>query len=542
MNDNTVFFEENYIFRNNRSITSNNDIALTEFVANAWDAGACNVDIIIPYEEHEEISVEDDGTGMTDEEFRSRWMTLNYDRQKRQGREVVFPENVKSSKRVAYGRNGIGRHGMLCFSDSYTVETWRNGICNIYDIAVSHGNTPFKIINHTNKEKTGHGTRIHTYVTRHLPDADLMTDILSARFLYDPSFLVKINGKQLDLSNHKGVIYSKEFYPIPTVRLEMTVIDSEKTAAKSQQHGIAFWVSGRLVGQPMWSYGKTTFLDGRLKAAKRYTIIIKTEDLMEEVLPDWSGFIDSESMNYIFQFIKSEVDAFIKSVMKDHLNEVRLDVIRETRDDLETLNVLGQRNISAFIEKVTNDNPVLSPDYLYSAVEAMISIEKAKKGELLLGQLSNMSPSQIDKLAHILSSWDVDDIATVIGEIDKRIVVIEAIQKVYNDKNTEELHTLHPLVLNSRWLFGAQYDSPMFVSNSTLNTVIKSLFSDKDYDLDAINNPRRRPDIVCLKQFSLKAVCTERIDTSNGEIMKPDQILVVEVKRGGFEITDQEVR
>ena len=44
----TVSFEENYIFRNNRSITSNNDIALTEFVANAWDAGAHNVDITIP--------------------------------------------------------------------------------------------------------------------------------------------------------------------------------------------------------------------------------------------------------------------------------------------------------------------------------------------------------------------------------------------------------------------------------------------------------------------------------------------------------------
>jgi hypothetical protein len=152
-----------------------------------------------------------------------------------------------------------------------------------------------------------------------------------------------------------------------------------------------------------------------------------------------------------------------------------------------------------------------------------------------------MSADQIDKLADILSSWDVDDIATVIGEIDKRIVVIEAIQRIYNDKATEELHTLHPLVLNSRWLFGAQYDSPMFVSNSTLTTVVKSLFKDEDYDVDMIENPRRRPDIICLKQYSLKAVCTDRIDTTAGEIMKPDQILIVEVKRGGFEITDEEV-
>lgn len=90
----TILFEENYIFRNNKSITSNNDVALTEFIANAWDAGAHNVEITIPDCEGEQISVEDDGIGMSDEEFRGRWMTLNYDRIKRQGKEVSFPNDV----------------------------------------------------------------------------------------------------------------------------------------------------------------------------------------------------------------------------------------------------------------------------------------------------------------------------------------------------------------------------------------------------------------------------------------------------------------
>ncbi len=368
-----------------------------------------------------------------------------------------------------------------------------------------------------------------------------MTDILSARFLYDPKFVVRINGRKIDLSQHKGVIYQKDITTDAKAKLSMIVIDSEKTAAKSQQHGLAFWVSGRLVGQPSWSYGKITFLDGRSRAAKRYTIIFKTDDLIDEVLPDWSGFVESANMLSNYQSIKREVDSFIKSVMKEHVSEIRLDVIREARDELETLNITGQRNVSAFIEKVTEDNPVITPDYLQSAVGAVISIEKAKKGELLLSQLSQMSADQIDKLADILSTWDVDDIATVIGEIDKRIVVVEAIQRIYNDKSTEELHTLHPLILNSRWLFGAQYDSPMFVSNSALTTVVKELFKDEDYDLNMIENPRRRPDILCLKKYSLKAVCTDRVDTTAGEIMKPDQILIVEVKRGGFEITSEEV-
>ena len=69
MENNMVLFEEHYIFRNYKSITSNNDVALTEFVANAWDAGAHNVNITIPYNEHEQIVVEDDGTGMSDEDI-----------------------------------------------------------------------------------------------------------------------------------------------------------------------------------------------------------------------------------------------------------------------------------------------------------------------------------------------------------------------------------------------------------------------------------------------------------------------------------------
>lgn len=541
MKDNTVLFEEDYIFRNNRSITSNSDIALTEFIANAWDAGAHNVNITIPLEPNKEISVLDDGTGMTDEEFRNRWMTLNYDRQKRQGKEVVFPEDVESSIRIAYGRNGVGRHGMLCFSDSYTVETWKDGVCNTYYIAVSKGDAPYVIEKNTTSERKGHGTRISTFVSRHLPDVQLMTDVLSARFLYDPNFSVCINNVKLDLSKHKGIVMSKDIVLPQKVSITMIVIDSEKTAAKSQQHGIAFWISGRLVGQPSWTHGRITFLDGRLKAAKRYTIIIKTDELIEYVRPDWGGFIDNDYMNDIYYSIKSEVDAFIKSVMKDQLDEVRRDVILDVRDDLEELNVRGQRNVSAFLERVTDENPIISQDFLHTAVEAMISIEKAQKGEILLNQLSQMSPEQIDKLAVILDTWDIDDIATVIGEIDKRIVLIEAIQRLYNDKTTDELHTLHPLVLNARWLFGAQFDSPMFASNSALTTVVKGLFKDNDYDLEEIDNPRKRPDIVCLKQYSLKAVCTERNDSIAGEIMKPDQILIVEVKRGGFEITAQEV-
>ena len=102
-----------------------------------------------------------------------------------------------------------------------------------------------------------------------LPNADTMTDIISARFLYDPKFLVKINGIIVDLLSHKGLYEQKDIEIQNDIKLHLTIVDSTKTSTKSQQHGIAFWVSGRLVGQPSWTFGNFQFLDGRFRAAKR---------------------------------------------------------------------------------------------------------------------------------------------------------------------------------------------------------------------------------------------------------------------------------
>lgn len=536
-----INFEEDYIFRSCRSVTSAPDISLTELVANSWDAGALNVKIIIPSETGELIEIEDDGIGMNDLEFHQRWMTLNYDRIKRQGNDVIFPDGSLSSKRIAYGRNGIGRHGMFCFSKNFTIETWKNGECNKYVIAASAGKSPFKIIKHSRFAKNGNGTKLYTFVERNLPIASEMIDIISARFLYDPQFKVVINDRCVELSNHKGVFEETVLVLENGVKLNLTIVDSTKSAKKSSQHGVAFWVGGRLVGKPSWSYGDFQFLDGRVKIAKRYTIVVQSDDLWDEILPDWTGFIGTLGIKQIFAELKKYIDDFIAKVMVNHISDIQLSVIEDTRDQLEELHISEKRELSSFIEQVTTKNPLVSQEYLKTAVEAVISLEKSRRGEHLLNQLCNMSPDDIDKLADMLDNWNINDVLAILSEIDKRITVIEAINRIHNDKNTDELHTLHPLILNARWLFGAEFDSPMFVSNVTLSSVIKSLFKDEDYDLDCLANPRRRPDIVVLKKFSIKGVCTDRIDLEAGGIMKPDQVLIIELKRGGFEINSDEV-
>ncbi|MRS03768.1 ATP-binding protein, partial [bacterium] len=62
-------FEEDYLYRTLGTLVHASDIALTELVANAWDAGAGVVRITIPEQRSAMLVVEDDGIGLTKEQF-----------------------------------------------------------------------------------------------------------------------------------------------------------------------------------------------------------------------------------------------------------------------------------------------------------------------------------------------------------------------------------------------------------------------------------------------------------------------------------------
>ena len=111
-------FEEDYLLRELGQVAHVPQVALTELVANAWDAGASKVDLQLPTEIGGTLTVTDDGHGMTPEQFVKRWMMLRYDRLKHQGPNVEFPAGRVLHRRKAYGRNGVGRHGLLCFANA----------------------------------------------------------------------------------------------------------------------------------------------------------------------------------------------------------------------------------------------------------------------------------------------------------------------------------------------------------------------------------------------------------------------------------------
>ena len=294
-------FEDDYLLRELGQVAHVPQVALTELVANAWDAGATRVDLILPSEIGGTLTVTDDGHGMSPTQFKKRWMTLRYDRLKHQGSEVEFPSGRYARPRRAYGRNGVGRHGLLCFADSYEVQTWRECVLATFVVATESGPSPFVLRSEALGNRDGNGTRLSVRVSRKLPDADEILTVLAARFVHDPEFEIRVNGVQRPFTEIDGRVSEETLNLGPGRSATVIVIDSTRLNHSSVHQGIAFWVQRRLVGSPSWAVGQIANFDGRTRFARRYKVIVDTQGYEADVEQDWTAFRATDAVRDLYR-------------------------------------------------------------------------------------------------------------------------------------------------------------------------------------------------------------------------------------------------
>ena len=537
MSDN-AWFESNFIERTYPTIVSDYSTAFAEIVANSWDAGATRVEISIPKKSGEPIIIEDNGSGMTDEEFRSRWMVIAYNRVEHQGEYITFTmEDGNKACRLAYGRNGVGRHALICFDDHYTIETWKDGIFNSYELLASGGETAFSITKHSQDKKNGNGTRITVCASKKLPDPVSVANTLGYKFMFDPQFNVFVNGVQVayhstlqadcedTIDTEYGTI-GVEIYTIP---------DGEKSYA---HNGIAFWVNGRLVGKPNWSVGDVRVEDARRKFAIKHIIIVKVDYLIDDVVYDWSSFLNSEKVNKTYDALVRYIRKYRVEYYRGKTTEVRAEAVRTNREAIRNLSIPAVYDLKRFFDAYLEQKPDIEADDLNIIVSSLVNVLSNENGLSLLAKLSVMSSSSITELDRILDEWSVADIKSVLEEIDCRIKVIDAIQKLCSDPSTDELHVLHPLVSQAKWLFGIEYDNLNYTYNRRLSTVMKDLLDSMRKEDTSINWDKR-PDLVLTSDSTVSATCSEAFDEN--DIAFIDRILIIELKKGGFKIGRKEM-
>jgi hypothetical protein len=536
--DQGCLFERDFLRRTLGAIANTPEIALTELVANAWDAGASKVEIAIPDEIDDWLTIKDDGTGMSPSDFRQKWMTLGYDRVRKQGNCAEFPPGRENLKRPAYGRNGVGRHGMLCFASEYEVKTRKSGLEAIFLVEATSGKDPFRISRESSHKSAGHGTLLKAKVERNLPSAEYVSTVLSARFLHDPQFTVYVNGKSIPLANHQGLVNEKILEFCEGCKAHAFFVDSTRAAKTTQHQGVAFWVGTRLVGDPGWVAHGRVFMDGRTRIAKRYTVIVQTDDLFDDVSPDWTEFKKTQRVEALLDAVVGYVQEVFQKISEERVQDTAESVLREHIGLIRDLRPSAKMDVVEFVESVTKSQPSIQTESLSAAVRGVIEIEKTRTGAALLEKIARLSEDDIMGLDRLLSEWSVRDALTVLDELDRRLKVAEAIEKLSGDSKTDELHALHPLVTESRWLFGLEFDTPEYVSNVSLTTAMREIFKKRTNGTE-FENPRKRADILVLGDATMSGVAVEEFDEST--LPRISRILLLELKRGGGEINRDHV-
>jgi hypothetical protein len=532
-------FGDDFLPRLVGAIMKDPEFAVVELVANCWDAGASEVRVTWPTSEGQDFCIEDDGESMTKQEFQKRWLDLTYDRTKEQPSTVS--SRKQSKKRRVFGCNGVGRHAMFCFCDEYLMEIKKGGKCVVASVKRGSGKTPFSIDIREESSTTKNGTKIWCVTTKNVSSltSRQISDHIGSRFIADPEFETYVNEELIQFEDLTAFSEKIEVELDNGDLIVVTRFDSEKSNRTSKQHGIAYWVESKLVGNTGWDGFDGTLLDGRHTEAKRYTYVVDASPVgRQSVKPDWSGFHVSPVVNDLKKKVSFAIREGLKGLTKDLRERNKKAALSANKSVISKLPLVTRQHISEFIEEVQLSCPSIMIKDLQNMVGVLANLEKTKTGYSLLDKIRDLNIDDLDSLNSILDEWSVNDAQKVLYEIEWRIKLVMQMESLIHIKTVNELHQLQPLFDRGLWILGHEYDSIDFSSNRELSTVLRSLFAQED-----IVRIRKRPDFVIVpKESALSVFAREDVLNPGEDKVKSFQtVVIVELKRPGIPISTEQI-
>jgi Histidine kinase-, DNA gyrase B-, and HSP90-like ATPase len=502
-------------------------IAIIELIANAWDAYACNVNIQWPnLSSNISFSIEDDGCGMTAEEFEERWMTLSYNRLRYQGEFAEAPPSkTNSPKRKTFGQNGLGRHAAFCFSPNngeFFVETRKNGQYSKFRVWIPiTGERPLACERIDSGETDITGTKIYTKEPIEIQiNSEQIRSEIGLRFLRDPEFLVRVNNDLVTFSD------------IPDENVNTN--NADKT---TKFHGIAWHVRERLVGEASWkNFDDQSFIDGRTKEAKRYAFIIKADGLkIEHIKSDWTGLKkDNKIVQNAMNMVNSEIKQFILKITESERQNTTKDLQKQNRSLINRMSLIEAETWNKFIKEVQEQCSSMTHKDLENTAKILAKLESSNSKYSVLEKLRQISINDLDELDNILGEWDINTAKIVLDELQTRLKLINEIQKKVDNDSTDEVKELQPLFKDGLWIFGPEFETIEYTSNQGMTAVIQKFFDPKG------KGSRNRADFVITPDSTIGFYSYPEYDEFGSEL-GPKNIVIVELKAPDIPLGEEEI-
>lgn len=532
-----LFYEDRFLESWAGSIITNPSTAIVELVANCWDAYATEVHISwSDFKAERQFSISDNGIGMTRDEFKFIWRAMSYDRVTRHGTTSNPPPGVEGLPRPVFGKNGKGRFASFCFTTEYLITSRKDGQEFTYRVHRKPDNPLIlEEVAFIDKGVVGHGTVIKGSgaIPKIALAEDQARELLSSRFLANPAFKVFLNKKQITFNDIAAASLDIVVLEIPGAgTVKIYHIDALKADKTTKQHGIAWWVLDRAVGECKWHGSDVVrVLDGRTEKAKRFTFIVQADFLNKAgaVKEDWSGFKEeNETWGIVRPFVQDKIREIIFQASSNEREAKRSSVMEKIGGTVNTLPLLSKDRVQTFVNEVVDTCPNFGEQEILQLTSILTKLEKSKSRYGLLEVLHNQDPNDIDALHEILTKWTIGMAKLVLDEIQNRLKLINELKIKLQLVGIDEVHELQPLFEKGLWMFGAQFESIEFTSNRGMTTVIRKLFGDKK-----AKGSLNRPDFVVLPDSSVGFYARSSYDEDYNED-GIEHVVIVDLKTTGL--------
>lgn len=477
---------------------SSSERALKELVDNAWDADAERVAIVLPKPlSGDPIVIQDDGTGMTEEELRRHYLSIAADRRSRRG------ERTSGKNRLVKGRKGIGKFAGLMAAAVMTLETRARGrLCritlrlddlsqveDIEQLNIGLQSEPF--------EAELHGTTI-TLSDLHqglaYPDANRLRQILLQDYGRQDDFAITIDGKRLDVDDVSGS-YSEQEQELPSagkVKLRFSISDGKSGL---RQPGITLRVDGKAVGRPGF-FGLDQRDDFPSRLLRKLYGEIEADGLRDHITAGWDAAVENSEL-------LREVEGYVQPILREayeqqYRREIQLAQARLQRAILTRLSALPEHKrvfADRAIKKILDKYYGEPESKVEPVVNVLLEAMERSDYRILLEHIAEATPGDVAGIAERLDEFGLAEMAFLVQQATARQVFLDQLDALARDAATTEA-VVHKALERNLWVFGPEYS--LFSSNSTLRRQVEDVLG-KTYTGDKAD---RRPDLLLNENLS----------------------------------------
>lgn len=484
---------------------SSSERALKELVDNAWDADAEHVFVTLPKPlSGGSIVIEDDGSGMTEEELRRHYLSIASDRRSRRG------ERTAGKNRPVKGRKGIGKFSGLMAAATMMLETRARGrLCRISlrldDLSRVEDIEQLDIGLHSELCASElHGTTIalsDLHQGLAYPDANRLRQILLQDYGRQDDFSITVDDKRLDVNDVSGR-YAEQEQALPNagkVKLRFSISDGKSGL---RQPGITLRVDGKAVGRPGF-FGLDQRDDFPPKLLRKLYGEVEADGLRDHITAGWDAAVENSEL-------LKEVEAYVQPILREayeqqYRQEIQLAQARLKKAILTRLSALPEHK-RAFadraIKKILDKYYGEPESKVEPVVNVLLDAMECSDYRILLEHIADATPGDVAGIAERLNDFGLAEMATLVQQAAARQVFLDQLDKLACDTTTSEA-MMHKALERSLWVFGPEYS--LFSSNITLRRQVEDMLG-KTYTGEKAD---KRPDLLLNENLSSEYLLIE---------------------------------